>query len=149
MAYHSLSSCCSWQNREHSLHAYTPSTQGAATMTMSCPSAQGQQGYTHGGKGANLFDVLFITLWAGGSPRCSSGVPEGIIILQGVLSWPWDNSLQNRKACFTLMSHSKSRIGKITFVASEAYMFHPSQATKQATNPHFFQNLWQLSEMDD
>lgn len=73
---------------------------------------QGQQGDTHGGKGANLFDVLFITLGAGGPPGGPSGVPEGVVILQGVLSWPRDHSLQNRKACLPLVCSSKKGNGK-------------------------------------
>ena len=53
---------------------------------------------THRGKGADLFDILFIALWAGGTARGSSGVPESIVVLQGMLCWPRDNSLWIKEA---------------------------------------------------
>lgn len=142
MANHSL---CSWQ-QEHSLHVHAPSTWGVSQSQWPhhAQVTQGQQGYTHGGKGANLFDVLFITLRAGRPPGCSSGVPEGVIILQGVLSWPWDNSLQNRKACLPLICSSKRRMGKITFTASEVHMFLLLQTITQTDNPHFYRKILSL-----
>lgn len=48
---------------------------------------------THRGKGANLLDILFIALRAGGTAGGSPGVPESVVILQGVLGRPRDNSL--------------------------------------------------------
>lgn len=89
-----------------------PAQRDQATGTTLCPSDTGTAGGTHGGKGANLFDVLFITLGAGGPPGGPSGVPEGVVILQGVLSWPRDHSLQNRKACLPLVCSSKKENGK-------------------------------------
>lgn len=98
---------------------------------------QAQQGYTHWGKGANLFDVLFVTLRAGRPPRCSSGVPERVIILQGVLSWPWDNCLRNRKLCLSLMNSSEAGMEIIIFTASEVHTFLPPQIIKQTSDPYF------------
>lgn len=57
---------------------------------------------THGGKGADLFDVLLVALWARGPPGRAARVPEGVVVLQRVLSWPRHHSLQDRKAPLAL-----------------------------------------------
>ena len=51
---------------------------------------------THRGKGAELFDVLLVALRAGGPARGPPGVPERVVVLQGVLCWSRDNSLRIR-----------------------------------------------------
>lgn len=77
-----------------------------------CPGGPGTAGGTHGGKGADLFDVLFVALRAGGPPGGASGVPEGVVILQRVLSRPRDHSLHKGKACLPLVCSSKKENGK-------------------------------------
>lgn len=47
----------------------------------------------HRGEGADLFDVLFVALGAGGAARGPPGVPERVVVLQGVLCRSRDNSL--------------------------------------------------------
>lgn len=89
-----------------------PAHRDRARRSRLCPSGPGTAGGTHGGKGADLFDVLFVALRAGGPPGGPSGVPEGVVILQGVLSWPRDHSLHKRKACLPLVCSSKKGNGK-------------------------------------
>lgn len=51
---------------------------------------------THRGEGADLFDVLFVALRAGGPARGPPGVPERVVVLQGVLCWARDNGLRKK-----------------------------------------------------
>lgn len=55
------------------------------------------------GKNANLFDILFIALWAGVMAGGSSGVSESILVLQEMLCWSRGNSLP-LTAALTLVS---------------------------------------------
>ena len=49
---------------------------------------------TDRGETADLFDVLLVALGAGGPPRGASGVPEGVVVLKGMLPDPWHHHLK-------------------------------------------------------
>lgn len=106
-----------------------PAHRDQARRSTLCPGDMGTAGGTHGGKGADLFDVLFVTLGAGGPPGGPSGVPEGVVILQGVLSWPRDHSLQNRKDCLPLVCSSKKGNGKDYIYSIQKQPFKPSEGS--------------------
>ena len=49
------------------------------------------------GEAADLFDVGFVALGSGEPARGASGIPEEVIKLEGVLTYPWSHNLINRK----------------------------------------------------
>lgn len=53
--------------------------------------------WTYRGKAANLLNILFVALCASWSPRRASWVPEGVIVLKWMLTWPWNHHLQTRE----------------------------------------------------
>lgn len=57
------------------------------------PSLKKSWAVTDRGKAPNLFDVLLVALGAGWSPWRASGVPEGVVVLKRVLTWPWYHHL--------------------------------------------------------
>lgn len=105
-----------------------PAHRDQARGSTPCLGDTGTAGGTHGGEGADLFDVLFVTLGAGGPPGGPPRVPEGVVILQGVLSWPRDHSLQNRKDCLPLVCSSKKGNGKNYIYSIQKQPFKPSRS---------------------
>ena len=52
---------------------------------------------TDRGETANLFDVLLVALGAGRPPWGASRVPEGVVVLKGMLPDPWHHHLRHQR----------------------------------------------------
>ncbi len=64
-------------------------------------SPESARGATYWGEAANLFNVLFVALSAGWSPWGASRVPEGVVVLERVLSSPRHHHLHKTRQWFS------------------------------------------------
>lgn len=61
--------------------------------------------HTYRGHGADLSYVLLVAQRAGGTTRGPPAVPEGVVILQGVLTCTWTHRLQVTKHTSQLLTN--------------------------------------------
>jgi hypothetical protein len=70
---------------------------------------------TDRGEAADLFDVGLVALGAGRPAGGASGVPEGVVILEGVLPYPWNCNLNNRAETDKIWSFSRHFYPKVIY----------------------------------